>query len=85
MPHKLSNEQKRACEVDLYLNELTTTLNRMADDKVPNLYGFPYEFYSWDFVGLDLLQVYNEALCNQYLGIRMNHDLIQFIPKIEDR
>jgi hypothetical protein len=58
----------------------------MANGKALGLNGFPYEFYkaTLDFIGLNLLQVYKEALGYGSLGAEINQGLIKFIPKARD-
>lgn len=57
VPCKLTEEQKRLCDLALSLDELSIVLHEMADGKAPGLDGFPCKFYkaTWEFVGPDQL------------------------------
>lgn len=81
-----SKKQQRAYDLDLSLYELSTSLHEMVDDKAPSLHGFSYKFYkaTRDFVGSYLLQVYKEALRNNFLGARINEGFNKFMPKTRD-
>lgn len=58
----------------------------MANDKSPRLDDFPYEFYKilWDFLDLDLLHIYQEAIKIGSLGSITIKGNIRFIPKVGD-
>lgn len=86
VPNKLNFIQFSSYKNPLTLEDLSQALSYMANNKVPRLDDFPYEFYKtfWDFLDLHLLHVYQEAIQAYSIDFIINKSNIIFIPKVGD-
>ena len=84
---RLGQEEVRALEAGLSLDEVTRALRSMRQGRSPGHDGLPCDFYSafWDLMGPDLLEVYQSLLEGGGLSASMRKGVLALLYKKGDR
>ncbi|KAL9982663.1 hypothetical protein ACROYT_G004734 [Oculina patagonica] len=80
---KLSEEQKRACEGKISLEECSCLLDSFRDNKTPGNDGIPIEFYKkfWPLIGDSFIRCANECFEKGELSCSQKQAVITLIEK----
>ena len=83
IPVVLDDQDRIRLTEPFSLNEIKIAVFQMKPNKSPGLNGLPAEFYQkfWDWVGPDLLVLFNEFYHGRLDIERFNYGLLSLIPK----
>lgn len=84
---QLGSAEREALDATITLQELTTAVMQMASGKSSGLDGLPAEFFKhfWNFLGHDLLDVFNESFNNGTLPASCRRAVVSLLPKKGDQ
>ena len=80
---KLTEEEAETLNGDLTLQEVSTALKNMKDNKSPGTDGFSLEFYKffWTDLGVFVVKVLNEGFTKKLMSATQREGLIILLPK----
>lgn len=83
---QLNPADKDTLDSEITLQEFSAAVTEMASGKSPGLDGLPAEFFKhfWNFLGRDLLDVFNESFTNGFLPASCRRAVISLFPKKGD-
>lgn len=87
IPNKVLEEDTRRLNSEISLGEINEAIQALGNGKAPGSDGLTTKFYKEckEWIGKDLLRVYQEAIAKGSLGKEINRGLIKLIPKKGDK